>query len=207
MNHKKDPIIFIGFCHPGKVYTAWMESILGLLGQFRVIIKGAEGGPLISRARNMLCEQFLKTEADYLLMTDTDVVFEPTDVQALLEAGKPIVGALYFGILGRNPNSTFPVALSYQDGVLQSLDDAPSKLTEVDGVGMGLTLIERSVIESLKPDSQSNEPFAETVWPNLDGTLRHHGEDAIFCLKAKEKGFQTWLEPKARVGHMKTITL
>ncbi len=185
-----------------------MESILGCLGEFRLIVNGAEGGPLISRARNMLLERFLSTEADYLLMADTDVVFTANDVRLLLEARKPIVGALYYGILGGNPESTFPVALTYQglEGkpgkVLQSLDKAPRHLCRVGAVGMGLTLIRRDVVEALEPSSTLNKPFAERVY---DG--RHHGEDAVFCLEAKKAGFDTWLEPKARVGHIKSIVL
>lgn len=197
-----DKRIYVGFCHPGQVYTAWMESLISCLPEFRLIVQGAEGGPLISRARNMILEKFLQTDADYLLMTDTDVVFEPRDVRFLLEARKPIVGALYYGILGHNPTSTFPVALTYQSGLLQSLDQAPKRLTRVDAVGMGLTLIERRVVEALKPDSSQNVPFAEMV---ING--RHHGEDATFCIRAKEVGFDTWLQPKARVGHAKVVFL
>lgn len=184
-----------------------MESVFTLSQQYRCIIQGAEGGPLISRARNIILERFLETEAEYLLCTDTDTVFEARDVQFLLEAGKPIVGALYYGILGGNPNSTFPVALTYQGGILQSLDQAPSSLTRVDAVGMGLTLIRREVVEALEPSSELNKPFAEAVYEQPDGTFRHHGEDAVFCLEAIKHGFETWLEPKARIGHRKTVVL
>ena len=198
----EEALIYLGFCHPGMVHTGFMESILGCLGEFRLIVNGAEGGPLISRARNMLLERFLRTDADYLLMADTDVVFTPTDVRLLLKARKPIVGALYYGILGGNPESTFPVALTVQDGVLQSLDKIPESLERVDAVGMGLTLIERRVVEALDPHSGLNRPFAEKVYNG-----RHHGEDAVFCLEAKKAGYDTWLEPAARVGHIKEIVL
>ena len=184
------------------VHTGFMESILGCLGEFRLIVNGAESGPLIARSRNLLLERFLKTDADYMLMADTDVVFTPSDVRLLLEARKPIVGALYFGILGGNPESTFPVALTKQDGVVQSLDSVPDGLTRVDAVGMGLTLIERRVVESLDPHASLNRPFAEMVYNG-----RHHGEDVVFCLEAMKAGYETWLEPKARVGHIKSIVL
>lgn len=202
-----DPLLYVGFCHPGMVHTQWMESIFALSQEFRCIIQGAEGGPLISRARNMVLERFLETEAEYILTTDTDTVFETEDVRFLLEADKPIVGALYFGILGGNPVSTFPVALTYQDGVLQSLDQAPDSLVRVDAVGMGLTLIRREVVEALEPDHELNKPFAEAIYKQPDGSFRHHGEDAVFCLEAMKHGFETWLEPKARIGHRKTVVL
>lgn len=202
-----DPVIYVGFCHPGMVHTQWMESIFTLTRDLPCIVQGAETGPLISRARNIILERFLQTEADYILCTDTDTVFESGDVRLLLEADKPIVGALYYGILGGNPNSTFPVALTYQNGVLQSLDQAPSGLTRVDAVGMGLTLIRREVVEALEPSSELNKPFAEGIYEQPDGSSRHHGEDAIFCLEAAKLGFETWLEPKARIGHRKTVVL
>ena len=202
-----------------------MESVLSVITEFPCIIKGAESGPLISRSRNLLLEHFLETDADYFLAADTDTVFNASDVRYLLEARKPIVGALYYGILGHNPNSTFPVALTKQNGVLQSLDKAPKRLTRVDALGMGLTLIRRDVIEKLGANSLKNHPFAETIWCDKHGavcpqeageafgeptscpTARHHGEDAVFCLKANKAGFSSWLEPKARIGHCKTVVL
>jgi GT2 family glycosyltransferase len=206
--YKDGERIFLGYIHPGMVATEWMNSVLRILPSFPLQIFGAESGPLLSRARNLVLEQFLKTDCKYILMTDTDVVFEAKDVQELLRANKPIVGALYYGILGGNPNSTFPVALKYQkikgEGrVLASIDSIPkSPFVEVDALGMGLTLVKRSVIQALEPSSKLNTPFAEMIW---DG--RHHGEDAVFCLRAKEKGYSSWLATKARVGHRKTITL
>lgn len=179
-----------------------MESVLSLIPEFKLIIHGAESGPLISRARNLLLETFLRTRADYFLATDTDTVFDASHVQKLLEARKPIVGALYYGILGHNPQSTFPVALTEQGGVLQSLDKAPKRLTRVDALGMGLTLIRRDVIVALDPHSALNRPYAEKVYNG-----RHHGEDAVFCLEAKKAGFDSWLEPKARIGHHKVVAV
>jgi GT2 family glycosyltransferase len=67
---------------------------------------------------------------------------------------------------------------------------------------MGLTLIRREVLEDLGADHEKLWPFAETI---VDG--RALGEDVTFCLRAKEKGYQTWLCGDARAGHAKTFII
>lgn len=138
-------------------------------------------------------------------MADVDIRFRPTDVEALLRADKPIVGAIYFGV---NPqtNKSFPTVLrKSREGPFIPMNPKhlPKKgCIPVDAVGMGCTLVQRPVLEALGADHNHLWPFAET---EIDG--RAVGEDLAFCLRAKEAGFDTWVCGDARVGHAKTFLI
>lgn len=194
----------LAYIHPGEVRHEFMESILKLLTaekSYQLGLINAQSGPLISRARNMLAEQFVeKPDFTHMLFVDSDIQFEPEDVEALLKADKPIVGGVYFG-MDQN-QQLFPTGLVKQDGSYKPipLDKVPLHgCKKVDAVGMGLTLITRQVMEALQPDQLLLWPFAETV---ING--RGVGEDVSFCLRAREKGYQTWVCGDARAGHAKT---
>jgi len=50
---------------------------------------------LITRARNYLCDEFLRSGYSHLLFIDADIHFDPRDVLTLLAMDKDIVGAPY----------------------------------------------------------------------------------------------------------------
>jgi hypothetical protein len=72
-----------------------------------------------------------------------------------------------------------------------------------DYVGGGWLLIQNGVFESM------DYPW----WPPLiqsfdNGSIVDYcGEDVGFCLKAKEQGYEIWVDPRIRVGHEKTFTI
>ena len=202
----KRPVVLLAWIHPGTVRMEFMDSVINLTQSERsydLRVMHAASGPLLSRARNVVLESFmLNPGCTHLLFADSDMHFTPEAVQALVSARKPIVGAVYYSL---EPAALLPYCTAMQKdpetGHLRPLEEAPTAgCIEVDAVGMGLTLIERKVIEDLKPDTSQLWPFAETV---VDGLAR--GEDITFCFRAKELGYQTWLCGDARAGHAKTI--
>lgn len=204
----RKPRVLVTYVHPGGPHAlSWeLHSSLVRLKESSVLMKeiAAESGPLLSRARNLLAESFVKGFPDYshMLSVDTDMYFSPEGVKALLKADKPIVGGVYYGL---TETGKFCTALNRdsKDGVYKPIPDPPSKgCVEVDALGMGLTLIKREVMEALEPDYTRLWPFAEAV---VDG--RPLGEDATFCLRAKELGFSSWLCGDARAGHVKSFVL
>lgn len=50
---------------------------------------------LITRARNYLVDEFLRTDSTHLMFIDSDIDFNPMDVIALLAMDKPIIGGPY----------------------------------------------------------------------------------------------------------------
>lgn len=208
----------LAYCHPGTVRHEFMESVIQLIQYpaskrpYLLSIAYVHSGPLISKSRNIISEIFLQNNQNFthLLMCDTDIVFNPNHVQLLLDADKPIIGALYFGV-DAGDFSTYTTVLrrKFQDQERHAENPlVPIPGAEVEGVmmadaiGMGLTLIKREVLETLGADHIKLWPFAEALLGD-----RATGEDVTFCLRAKEKGFDTWVHGDARVGHAKTFVI
>jgi hypothetical protein len=66
---------------------------------------------------------------------------------------------------------------------------------------MGFMLVKKGVFEKL--EYPWFKPIEKQIGTMVDFTM----EDVAFCLRAKEKGFQIFIDPKIRPGHVKQITL
>lgn len=188
--------------HPGSVVYGWHESVLKTLRAHPgTSIISVQSGALISRARNKCLELFLGTDAEYLLSTDSDMVWEPEAIDRLLEVNAPIVSAAYYG---HASGETFPVMSVKRNGKLARPEDFPDsdEPVEVFGVGMGFCLIRRQVIEDLTPIKKL-WPFAEIEY-GRDEAL---GEDVTFCMRAAKKGHASFILPRVRVGHTKAVVV
>ena len=148
---------------------------------------------LIYDARNKFCQQAIEGEFDYILWLDSDMVFPSYVLQQFMQDGKDIVAGLYFR---RNYPFT-PVAFSElrrENGVLQmkDLEEWPDKMFEVDGVGFGCVLMKTDCLFDIAGKEGG-------VWftPTPDA-----GEDAAFCLRANSYGYEIWIDPAIKLGHV-----
>lgn len=160
-------------------------------------------GSIVSEGRNYLVRRFLQTDFEWLFFWDNDIVIRrersgsgewgPDFLSQLIETSEkldaPIVGAAY---RMKNPTGLVIGGMRGEDGKIHNLP--ANDLTEprvVDAVGTGTMLIHRKVLESLA------DPYFEFVhYPNWVMP-----EDYDFCLKAKEKGFKTAIDPRIRTVH------
>jgi hypothetical protein len=219
---------------------AWVNSLLSLAARsqefgLNIRPRACETGPQLDKARNMLLQAFLRTEDDYLLFSDTDVLFEPGDVRALLEADAPIAGALYFtAATGGSPT---PVPLVGEPG-----DDGETRY-----VPMLLPEPPEDLLPTFEPNPDDPDSVAEAAerdqamaaWavaaaqptpvagvgmgltlikrevaaemaeahPRPFEYANGLSEDLTFCLRAADLGFQTVCVLKARAGHVKATIL
>jgi len=142
---------------------------------------------LITRARNYLVDEFLRSPYTHLMFIDSDINFNPQDVLALaslIGEEKPIIGAPYpkkciawekvrnavdAGLADENPTIlekfTGDFVFNPTAGTTQIRVDEP---TEVLEVGTGFVMIAREVFEkfreeypqfSYKPDHNRSEHF------------------------------------------------
>lgn len=199
--------ILLGYVHGGSVRHEFMRSVLETINaaDWQLALLDIESGPLLSRARNSMAEAFLASDADYLLSVDTDVCWRPDDVRELLKlakTGKPIVAGHYWGYQNRTGQYSTVGNRDGEGGMRTLTEIKPEGYAPVDFVGMGFTLIARSVFESLGVDKAQLWPFAEAV---VDGAAR--GEDITFCMRAAEEGFQAWVCYDTRIGHVKSVVI
>ena len=192
--------VILGTIHPGRVSTVYMQSVLRTLSNtehaIAVMMKGS--GPLIAHARNEVVANFLASDADYLWFVDSDISFPPGTLERLKHAPGDIVSAYYRG--RDEDGKTFPVALRHnqKDGWAKHSHKTLGKgIPVVDAVGMGCTLINRSVLESLGVGALW--PFAEVI----DPCGHAMGEDTSFCDRARDHGFEVRFDTTTRVRHLK----
>ncbi|GAC87686.1 hypothetical protein Gbth_005_022 [Gluconobacter thailandicus F149-1 = NBRC 100600] len=169
------PHIFIATpCFGGSVTQSYMQSIIGCMAEaasqnIRLTLSTLGSDALITRARNTLLHQFMTmTDASHLLFVDSDIGFSFSDIQALLNADKPVIGGAYplkshywdknterFLASGEPPETA---SLRYVGdcAALYSESTRPH-VAQVSYVGTGFLLLTRATIQRMVnayPDSR-----------------------------------------------------
>ena len=140
-----------------------------------------------------------KIEYDYIMWIDSDVIFEPSDFFRLLKHNKDIVSGLYL----KKPKGHTLNDIPYEFACLKESDkglfttEVNGELIEVFGNGMGWMLVKKGVFEKT--------PFP---WfgPMITG-LDFNGEDIAFQVRAKDVGFNSYVDTSIVLGHEKDVVL
>ena len=140
-----------------------------------------------------------KKDYDYIMWIDSDQVFEPNDFFKLLEHDKDIVSGLYLRKPQSDSLSDIPIefACFNENGKRLYTNEVNGELIKVWSNGMGWMLVKKGVFEKI-----------EYPWfgPIIEG-LGFHGEDVSFQLRAKDVGFDSYVDTSIIVGHEKGIVL
>lgn len=215
-NHKMK--IGIGYCHYGIVHERFMRSLLDL-----IVHESARGnecqllsakGAYIAESRNCIVTEFLKTDANWLLFLDNDMIFAPDMLQQLLaeavnsETYRPIVAGFYLTQYRFDDNSGVCSSwLEYNAaGKLSTIGELRANaVREVAACGMGGTLISRAVFEAVAQMFAKDDNWTWYGHDLIDGV--RHGEDVTFCLRARVAGFKSYGTTSVQLGHIKTQCL
>lgn len=177
---------------------------------FDIQIASVCGCSVVSRARNLIAYDFLKSDCQHLLFIDADINFEPESVLRLLawSQDKAIVAGAYES---RKPGKHYILQLDNDDNNLRM--DAMG-LVKAKRVATGFMMIQRQVFEKLMVDHPEWEHADTTtegkrLYCFFDFQLKdgqYMGEDFLFCQRAKESGFDDcWIDPTIALGHMGVI--
>ena len=170
------------------------------------------GDALVSRARSIIASAFLRTDADVMLSIDSDIWFRPEDAIRIAELAmsKDIVAALY---MTRNLSTQPALMLPEGEEIIFAADSQP---TEVPFVSTGFVAVHRRVFERLSKDlplchkGWEDRGADTSFWPfYMPFTIPWEGdghmylsEDWAFCQRARDVGFDCWLDPSIRLGHL-----
>lgn len=153
---------------------------------------------IISHARNKLVDKFLKeTTAQKLLFIDDDIIFKWEDVERLLawSTRYRIVCATY-------PMRQLPEIKYFVKGKLCEENLNEDGLMQIEGTGLGFTIIDRDVFDQLKPQQYKWQGSLYKSFFNVE--IKHdtlYGEDILFFGDCIENGEKVWLDPMINLKH------
>lgn len=166
------------------------------------------GCSVVSRARNLLAADMLESECSDLLFIDSDINFEPEDILRLMAWGSDPKKGIVAGV---------PRTRSEDKVYITTLDKDENGDLTMNGMGLvrakrvatAFMLVRREVFETLArehPEWQYRDNRAErTLTAMFDFMLTEEGyigEDFLFCDRAREHGFEVWIDPTIELGHM-----
>ena len=163
---------------------------------------------LITRARNYLADEFLRSKATHLMFIDSDIGFDPQDVLALAAIAEPgsdkdivcgpypkktiswekIKRAVYRGFADENPNKLEKYVGDYVfnpvEGVTEIKVNEPAEVLEG---GTGFMMIQRSAFEKY------TKAYPELMYkPDHIRTANFDGTREIMCF------FDALIDPKSK---------
>lgn len=146
--------------------------------------------------RTWLVNEAIKNGGTHILFVDSDMIFPEDTIKRLLAHKKEIIGVKY-------KKREFPVKWLFEP----LGEESETEIFKVKYTGMGLILIELSVFKStFKPlGAPSAQHPRGNPWfsfgRNSEGALVM-GEDIWFCNVARDAGYDVWVDPTIKVGHI-----
>lgn len=216
--------MFGGMCH-GE-YTHTLIEVLQKISlqNWSYTYRFIYNDSLITRARDNLVHQFLKTDCTHLLFIDADVIVNPDDVIKLINLDKDVIGGCYpkkfinwqtISELVKNnidPKSLLEIGSEYVFNVLDGGDSKITGLTKVKNTGTGFLLIKKEVFKKLmlvtpsyadNLQSSTNEKiyaFFQTSIDPIDNVLLT--EDYHFCKAWTDIGGEIYVDATVRAKHI-----
>ena len=165
------------------------------------------GCSVVSRARNLLVRDFLETDCTDLIFIDSDINFEPESIFRLMAwASDPKKGIVAGVPRTRKSEKVYIAKLDQdEDGVTMN----GMGLVRGLRVATAFRLVQRKVFEDLiekNPEWAYQDHITQTdlhaVFDFKVTPEGYMGEDFLFCDRARELGYEIWIDPTIKLGHM-----
>lgn len=177
---------------------------------------------LIPRARNLLVEQFLKTDATHLVFIDADISFLPEAIFSMLEADKDVICGIYpkkaylWDRANDPKNASEPErqrCLDFNINLVTGGQVEKGRYFQVLDAATGFMMIKRSAIETMKRAYQSLTCLNDVTGYNIKeyiamfdcmidpDTRRYLSEDYAFCRRWQLIGGEIWADVGLYLGH------
>ena len=166
------------------------------------------GCSVVSRARNLLAQDMLESECDYLLFIDSDINFEPEDIIRLMAWGSdPKKGIVAAVPRTRSENKVYIADLDYDENGELTMNGMG--LVRGRRVATAFMLVRREVFVTLSEANPQWKYYDKRSERTLSAMFDfevteegYMGEDFLFCDRAREHGFEVWIDPSIKLGHM-----
>lgn len=164
-------------------------------------------GSLLVAERNRLNKAFLASDCTHMLCVDSDLGWPGEAVYAMIKHDKDFVAGVY---PCRGENVFLFRAQHNEDGSINT----ENGLIKMDYISAGFMLIKRHVIEKM------TEQYKHLAFVPKNPAMKHEsgtclfdtevwegefwGEDYVFCRRARECGFDIWVDPMIEFDHAGT---
>jgi hypothetical protein len=220
------------------MYASGVMQLVGTCGQngMKMYFSFMMNESLITRARNSLAYDFIKSDATHLMFIDADISFNPADIPRMVQADKDIICGLYpkkeinwVEVSEAVKRGIPPAELSNHTGAFvvnlphgeQTKSGNVNEPMEIANGGTGFMLIKRNVFDHLanKVPSYTNDMYHAVDTVREVKIIKEYfatsiepesnrllSEDYHFCKIAREAGFKVYAAPWAQFGHTGTYT-
>ena len=175
---------------------------------------------LIGRSRSIMCTEFLKTDADVMVIIDDDIVFESEDLWKIVEGARDtrsIYGGAYV------TRSTAPHLTSRVFPNTEVIFNAGPvrRPIEIQYLATGFFAIHRDLMEAMvggtfkdadgahqlvECELGADRPFVPFFSPfqviEEDGRRHYLSEDWAYCNRARQLGFKVWMDQSIILQHL-----
>lgn len=193
--------ILIGIClsERGGLPLQFVQSLITLLPAEVFWVTGT----MIEENRNKIWNYAVKNNFDYIMMIDSDQVFDIHHFnllkETMLKTKADIVTGIYFQ--QKTPEKDFDSSVIFGKfnengfGNYEMIKDIPMEPFKIGACGMGFCLIKKTVFGM-------KEPFWRLKLGNA-----YFAEDISFCHRAVKNGFNIICDPRVVIGHLRLVDI
>ncbi len=208
--------VSIAWCDNGMVDGKFMQGVCDVMLKSGVEFKStlrSQGNQIARQRETVITYWYDKTDTEWLLWVDSDVVISPDTFKLLWESKdaekRPIVTGVYFTTDTPEEPLMIPMPTVFnftdsKDGGfgLSRVHPLPkNELIKVDAAGMGFVLMHRSVVERIRavlPDAQ--------LFMEMGRGAKFIGEDIYFFALCNQVEIPLYCHTGATAPHMKRFS-
>lgn len=218
------PKICIGIPFYGPTEPTWWIQFAGHVSELHKTVELVDGWLLAvgsmaaDHNRNLIVEDFLSKDAEWLFWIDADTIVPIGTIKRLLAVGKTLVSGMYYG---KNPPHP-PIAYYKYNGAFVPIDKQTKwekgEILPVDAAGMGCMLTHRSVFEDIRKNFEAYQQFGgsltavhrDDILGTVNGATHEHDEKVYrgqLRKRLKPPILENWKFPYFALEHGRTEDL
>lgn len=199
-------------CYTGQVSMQFMHSMIESVAVMKqmglnVFILWEVGNALVQNARDRLVHKALQEGATKIMFIDCDIAFTDDDLMRILgfSTHYPVVCAAY---PARKDPPTYIVSIDD----IKHLEWNKHGLLKVESLGFGFICVDAEVFRTMQPlcevydDMKAKLTDVHEYFKVGVVDRRLIGEDICFFRRAKDLGYDVWLDASINLKHMGTKT-